>query len=199
MAVLALVAFVFLVCPIALAQPPVGKEFAPKKKLLVKTARYLMLAMGVAAAAYTAYSMTLGVKPPKYTIDTPYAIELKTDGHRLLGFSKAIKSQTLLGDDAAKLMEAIFGDSQSGKMLSWNTGASWSGQYTAKVYYSENAYQKALNHESPDEITRNSPSKGRIYRFTIYENGSVYCDVGAPEKPIYSIKLPRNIRKELFP
>ena len=95
-------------------------------------------------------------------------------------------------------MEGAFGDMTKGTLLSWNETGSWQGKYSARVYYTEEEYQRKLDGLSPLTIARNDTEKGTMYYFNIIENGKVYANVGGVN-PYYCVKLPRDVKNMLFP
>lgn len=192
----------FIVCAFfALSVPPVGEEFSPARKKINKLCQLTLLIIVVVSLASVFYNSTFANIPADAEINTDvYCIVLKTDGHRLLSFlgdEYKLESKVIYGDEAKAVMEGAFGDMTDGTMISWNETGSWQGKYSARVYYTEEEYQRKLDGLSPLTIARNDTEKGTMYYFTIVENGKVYVNLGG-SKPYYCIKLPRDVKKMLF-
>ena len=200
MAVVALVVFIVFTCSFAFSQPKRGESFSPGRQKFNRACRLILCGVGLISVAYLIYSIGWGTACSKYDVDTDvYAIELKTDGHRMLSFMTKTESHTLYGEEAHALMKAAFGDTTDADMEKWNGTPAWAGKYTARVYYTQDEYDRHQAGLSPVKMMRNDLAAGTIYRFTICETGSIYCDVGLPERPVYKIKLPHSIRRQLFP
>lgn len=194
---------VFIVCAyFAVSVPPVGEEFAPKRKKFNKFCQLCLVCIIAVSLGFVFYNSSFANIPEDAEIDTDvYCIVLKTDGHRLLSFldeSKNLKTHTIFGEEAKAVMEGAFGDMTDGTMISWNETGSWQGKYNARVYYTEEDYQRMQNGLAPLSISRNDTEKGTMYYFTIVENGKVYVNLGGA-KPYYCIKLPRDVKNMLFP
>lgn len=202
MHVVILVAVFIVSAYFALSVPPVGEEFSPGRKKVNKLAQLTLLVIVVVSLGFVFYNNTFANIPEDADINTDvYCIVLKTDGHRLLSFldeSKNLQSHTIFGDEAKAVMESAFGDMTKGTMISWNETGSWQGKYNARVYYTEEEYQRKLDGLAPLTISRNDLTKGTMYYFTIVENGKVYVNLGGA-KPYYCIKLPRDVKNMLFP
>ena len=187
----------------ALSVPPVGEEFSPGRKKFNKFCQLILLLIVVVSLGFVFYNSTFATMPEDYDINTDvYCIVLKTDGHRLLSFiddSKDLVSHTIFGDEAKAVMESAFGDMTKGSLMSWNETGSWQGKYSARVYYTEEEYQRKLDGLSPLTIARNDTEKGTMYYFTIVENGKVYANIGGTVHPYYCVKLSRNVKNMLFP
>ncbi|MBQ2690958.1 MAG: hypothetical protein IJF53_02240 [Clostridia bacterium] len=197
-----ILAIIFIsLCMTACSQPPVGEEFSPKKKKMVKFSRIILLCVAVAAVLLMGYNSIYGERPDDFEIDTkPYAVILKTDGHRMLSFKDPLESRTLFGEEAEMVMESAFGNVTKGRFISWNDSASWMGKYSVKVYYTEEDYERYLNNQMPLEIRRNSFENGKMFFFNILENGKVYVSgVGTKAKPVYQTKITGDAKELLFP
>lgn len=199
MKTISLLVFVVVTCIFAFSMPKRGQTFSPFRTKLVKGSRYLLVATAILAMAYTGYNTLIKPKPPEFIIEEPYAVRLTSNNHRLFFFKEPAISQVLIGEDAVALMNDIFGNSKSGKMVNGNEGGSWLGKLTARVYYSEEAYNNYLNGKPTGEGTSNSMEKGRVYYFYIYEDGSVYCNFNAPDRPYFKNNLSKDVKKSLFP
>ena len=117
----------------------------------------------------------------------------------LCHFRRNLETARSFGDEAKALMESAFGDMTKGSLMSWNEAAAWQGKYSARVYYTEEEYQRKLDGLSPLTIARNDTEKGTMYYFTIIENGKVYANVGGTVNPYYCVKVDRDVKNMLFP
>ena len=85
MAVVALVVFIVFTCSFAFSQPKRGKSFSPGRQKFNRACRLVLCGVGLISVAYLIYSIGWGTACGKYDVDIDvYAIELKTDGHRML-------------------------------------------------------------------------------------------------------------------
>ena len=202
MHVVILIAVFIVSAYFSLSVPPVGEEFSPTRKKVNKFCQLIMLSIVGVSLCFVFYQSTFASNPEDYDINTDvYCIVLKTDGHRLLSFiddSKDLEPHTIFGDEAKAVMESAFGDMTRGTMMSWNEAAAWQGRYNARVYYTEEEYQRKLDGLSPLTIARNDTEKGTMYYFTIVENGKLYVNIGGT-KPYYCVKLSRDVKNMLFP
>ncbi|MBQ1250062.1 MAG: hypothetical protein IIY00_00480 [Clostridia bacterium] len=203
MHVVILIAVFIISAYYALSIPPVGEEFSPRRKKFNKLCQLILVLIVGVSLCFVFYNKTFATMPEDYDINTDvYCIVLKTDGHRLLSFvddSKNLVSHTIFGDEAKALMESAFGDMTKGSLMSWNEAAAWQGKYSARVYYTEEEYQRKLDGLSPLTIARNDTEKGTMYYFTIIENGKVYANVGGSVNPYYCVKVDRDVKNMLFP
>ncbi len=200
MHVLILLGSVLFLIYFSISQPAAGKTFSPFRLKFNMACRFAMLALGVVAVLYMVFGSYFASRCEAYDIDTDvYAIEMKTDGHRLFGFLTKTQSMTIFGDEAREFMEAAFGKTSRGTMLSWNQMPAWAGKYTVRVFYTEEDYQRHLDGLSPINVERNSVEVGRMYRFYFNEDGRIYCSFGFPLKPIYRRTMPWKLRFKYFP
>lgn len=200
MSVIILIVVIGILGGFACSQPKRGGTFSARRRKFNKGCLYSLIAICAFSALFMLYNAFFATKCDDYDIVTDvYAIELKTSGHRMFSFMETIESKTLYGEEASELMEDIFGDTTDGRMLPWNSTPDWQGKYTAKVYYTEHDYELAKAGKSPDKIQRNDPNEGYMYRFTICEDGNVYCSMVNTEEPMFKVKMSWGMRKQLFP
>lgn len=201
MQVIILVVTIIVLGSFAFSQPKQGESFSPKRQKLNKACIYALLGIGVFSVAFMLYSTFFGNKCGDYDMNTQvYALEMKTSGHRLLGFMETLETKTLFGDEASEIMEDLFGDTTEASMLKWNSTPDWAGKYTVKVFYTEEEYELYKNNQAPKTMQRNNLEDGTVYRFTLCEDGHAYCSMsGQSEKPIYKGSLSWKNRRKLFP
>ena len=197
--IIMLAAILFLIY-FSISQPGRGKEFSKWRQRFNAACRWALLAAMVFAVLYMLLGSYFGSRSKAYDIDTDaYAVEMKTDGHRLFSFFSPIKTTVLYGEDAREFLEAAFGKTKKGTMLGWNQMPAWAGKYNVRVFYTQEDWERHQQGLSPINVERNSVDEGRMYRFYFCEDGRIYCSFGFALKPIYRIGMPWKLRLKYFP